>query len=176
MWQHMSFFSAKETSFGENLFKLQLGSKLSTLFFLSLVFIPRHNFWLSSIRYRKLFFSSRGWCTHLKYLPKLGANSSLFFKYFEKKSAKPMFRDGETTVFSLAYTHRKLRLNELFWCQPRCFRVESSILILLRANSVLQKKLRIKRTRSTKINIALKTFFSQYKEYNSGIAGELAWF
>jgi len=176
MWQHMSFFSLGETSYGENMFKIQLGSKLAALFFLSLVLLPKHNFWLSSLKHRKLFFNARGWYAHLKYTPRLFNESPVFFRYYQKQSPRPLFRDGETTIFSLAYTHRKLRSNDLLWCQPRCFRVQGSILILLRALNVAEKKLRLRRTRSNKLNFILKNFFRSGRQGTTYQQTALGWF
>ena len=110
----MAFFSLRETSYGENNFKLHLGLKLSTLFFMSLVLLPGHNFWLSPTISGRFFFNARGWSGHVKYFPRLPRGSGSHSKYFEKKSAAPLFKDGETTVFSLAYTHRILRVRGLF--------------------------------------------------------------
>jgi hypothetical protein len=176
LWQHVAFFSATETSYGENLFKLQLGSKLATLFFLSLVLLPKHNFWLSSIEQRKFFFNSRGWYSHIRYLPQHTTNRVVFTKYFERQTAKPLFRDGETTVFSLSYTHRKLRLVDVFWCQPRCFRLENGLFLLLRAVSVIQPRAKLKRTRSIKINRLLKKALKVEKMVTSTQNLNYAWF
>jgi hypothetical protein len=158
-WTQMFTCAPRETSYGESVLKLSLGAKLSTLFFLSLVLVPKTNLWLSALASQRLYFNSKGWYAHYRYFPKLTPNSVTFANYFEKSSAKPLFKDGETTVFSLAYTHRRLRFQSLFWCQPRCFRFETSVLILLRACNILQRRYRYNRVRSAKLRGVIKNLW-----------------
>lgn len=158
-WTHVVSCVAKETSYGESIFKLSLGAKLSTLFFLSLALIPKTNLWLSALAARRLYFNSKGWYAHYRYFPRLMPGSAVFANYFEKNSAKPLFRDGETTVFSLSYTHRRLRFQSLFWCQPRCFRLETSVLVLLRACNTLQRRGQYNRVRSAKLRGVVKNLW-----------------
>ncbi len=170
-WSQMFSCAVRETSYGESVFKLSLGIKLSTLFFLSLVLVPKTNFWLSSLATRRLFFNSKGWYTHYRYFPRLASNNVVFAKYFEKSSAKPLFRDGETTIYSLAYTHRRMRFQSLFWCQPRCFRLETSTLVLLRACNISQRRIRYNRVRSVKLRGVVKSLwlFSRPDRSASGL-------
>lgn len=176
MWRHMAFFSLKETSYGENNLKLHLGLRLSTLFFLSLVFLPKTHLWLSALTAQRFFFNARGWQGHVRYFPRLVNDSIAQLKYFARKSATPLFKDGETTVFSLAYTHRTLRVGGLFWCQPRCFRLDSAVLVLLRACNVSCGQGRLRRSRSLRVSSVFKLFHARLCNQSTFVTGGDTWF
>lgn len=68
-------------------------------------------------------------------------------RYYEQRAARVLLFDGETTFYTLAYKHRRLRFATIFWCRPRLYRVNAGTLLTLRGYNVTAANRRDKKLR-----------------------------
>lgn len=146
LWQHTPFLSLRERGFAEHQARFHFGTRFAALYFQSLVFNSGVNLWaaVSSLGYLRVRAQLR-WLYILSTLP--ANKKSIRARYIISAPAKFLLFDGENVFYSIPYKHRQLRLNTLFWAQPRILKIHETLVLSLRCFNATEPRRRRPRKR-----------------------------
>ncbi len=171
LWEHLSGISVVERGYTDHLTRILFGVRLVILFFQSLVLNGCANLWYLSTKRGYLFFRlQHGWGSTFNFFPDR-RYLAIRAQYFETKPAQFFLFDGENSYMTLAYNHRRLRFDSIFWARPRMFKVGPSSLLSLRGYNVTEPRQMIPRSPRVALRKA-----APWLVLNSFEGGSLSWF